>query len=294
MSKKYIVKMTGYKGTDANMVCKVTNNGKAYSHKYELGKWYEIEGEPELCQRGFHFCLHPSGPYAFYSDTDSRIFKVEAELVLEMPVEAGADVKLVAKRIRLVEEITPGNRTGKATGDWNTGDWNTGDWNTGDRNTGDWNTGDWNTGDWNTGDWNTGNWNTGNWNTGNRNTGDRNTGNWNTGDWNTGNWNTGNWNTGNWNTGNWNTGNWNTGNWNTTDRSSGFFCAEQPKVMSFDVQTDLTYEEFLEKYSQAYRLGEALLEEGEIRFKDFKTIPGITKAKLEKLHAAHLARRKKS
>ena len=259
MSKKYIVKMTGYKGTDANMVCKVTNNGKAYSHKYELGKWYEIEGEPELCQRGFHFCLHPSGPYAFYSDTDSRIFKVEAEQVLEMPVEAGADVKLVAKRIRLVEEITPGNRTGKATGDWNTGDWNTGDWNTGDRNTGDRNTGNRNTGNWNTGDRNTGNRNTGDWNTGNRNTGD-----------------------------------WNTGNWNTTDRSSGFFCAEQPKVMSFDVQTDLTYEEFLEKYSQAYRLGEALLEEGEIRFEDFKTIPGITKAKLEKLHAAHLARRKKS
>ena len=64
--------------------------------------------------------------------------------------------------------------------------------------------------------------------------------------------------------------------------------------MSFDVQTDLTYEEFLEKYPQAYRLGEALMEEGKIRFDDFKMIPGITEAKLKKLHAAYLARRKKS
>ena len=64
--------------------------------------------------------------------------------------------------------------------------------------------------------------------------------------------------------------------------------------MSFDVQTDLTYEEFLEKYPQAYRLGEALTGEDKIRFDDFKMIPGITEAKLKKLHAAHLARRKKS
>jgi hypothetical protein len=36
------------------------------------------------------------------------------------------------------------------------------------------------------------------------------------------------------------------------------------------------------------------MREGKIRFEDFKNIPGITKAKLEKLHAAHLAGRKKS
>ena len=204
----YIKSMKGYKATNSDMKCR--------DHKFELGKWYEISGEIEPCKRGFHFCLVPSGVYAFYDDPGTRIFEVEAEDILQTPPEPGADSKMVARRIRLVKEITPGYR---GTDKPNDGDRNTGDLNTGNRNT---------------------------------------------------------------------------GNWNTTDRSAGFFCAVQPKVMSFDVQTDLTYEEFLEKYPQAYRLGEALTGEDKIRFDDFKMIPGITEAKLKKLHAAHLARRKKS
>jgi hypothetical protein len=305
MAEKYIKSMKGFKATNADMKCR--------DHQFELGKWYEIKGEIEQCKRGFHFCLSPSGVYAFYDDPGTRVFEIEAEDILQATPEAGADAKMVAHRIRLVKEITPGNRSGKATGDRNTGNLNTGNWNTGDRNTGNLNTGNMNTGNWNTGDrntgnlntgnlntgdrntgnLNTGNLNTGNWNTGDRNTGNLNTGNLNTGNMNTGNWNTGPWNTGNVNTGNLNTGDRNTGNWNTTNRSSGFFCAEEPKVLSFDVQTDLTYALFLLKYPEAYRLGEALMEKAEIRFEDFKNIPGITKAKLKKLHEQHLAGRKK-
>jgi hypothetical protein len=62
-------------------------------------------------------------------------------------------------------------------------------------------------------------------------------------------------------------------------------------MLSFDVQTDLTYSEFLAKYPEAHRLGELLVEKTEIRFANFKRIPGITEAKLKKLHAAHLAKR---
>ncbi|HEV2692402.1 MAG TPA: pentapeptide repeat-containing protein, partial [Verrucomicrobiae bacterium] len=119
--------------------------------------------------------------------------------------------------------------------------------------------------------------------TGHQNTGDRNTG-----DWNTGNQNTGHQNTGDRNTGDWNTGNRNTGNWNTSSRTSGFFCSTEPKVLSFDVQTDLTFSEYLEKYPEAYNLGAALSEKGKIDFDTFKKLPGITKAKLEKLHQAYL------
>ncbi len=237
--------MTGYKGTNADMSC--TPDGVKF--QFELGKWYEHKGEIKLCGSGFHFCVHPSGPYAFYSSADSRIFKIEAEQVLEVPTEAGADFKLVAKRIRLVEEITPGYRGKDKPND---GDLNTGDLNTGNRNTGDLNTGDRNTGD--------------------RNTGDRNTGDLNTGDLNT--------------------GNRNTGDWNAADRVAGFFCSSEPKVMSFDFQTDLTHTEYFNKYPQAYRLGELLLEKGEIEFEPFKDIPGITKKKLAALHAKHQAGRK--
>ena len=213
--------MTGYKGTNADMTC---TPGDGVKFQFELGKWYEHKGEVRLCGAGFHFCVHPSGPYAFYSNPDSRIFKIEAEQVLEVPTEAGADFKLVAKRIRLVEEITPGYRGKDKPND------------------------------------------------GNRNTSDRNTGDLNTG--------------------NRNTGNWNTGDWNAADHVAGFFCSSEPKVMSFDFQTDLTHTEYLNKYPQAYRLGELLLEKGEIKFEPFKDIPGITKKKLAALHAKHQAGRK--
>ena len=228
--------MTGYKATNSDMTCK--------GHKFELGKWYEIEGDIKLCERGFHFCISPSGVYAYYESTDVRVFTCDAEQVLECPTEAGADFKLVAKRIRLVEEITPGSRSKNNTGDRNTGNLNTGDRNTGDLNTGD-------------------------RNTGNRNTGNLNTGNLNTGDLNTGNWNTGN-------------------------HCAGFFCSAEPKVLSFDVQTELTHAEFLEEYPESYKLGKLLALPGKIEFAQFERIPGISPSKLDSLHKTYLSKLPKS
>ena len=135
---KIIEKMSGYKATNSDMTCQ--------GHVFELGKWYEHPGEIVLCSSGFHFCIHASGPSCYYGQSTMRLFKCEAEQILECPTEAGADFKLVAKRIRLTEEITPGMNQpqGINTGDSNTGDSNTGDMNTGDKNTGDCNTGNWN------------------------------------------------------------------------------------------------------------------------------------------------------
>jgi hypothetical protein len=201
--------MTGYKATDKDMKCR--------GFQFELGKWFEHEGELVECQSGFHFCEQPSGPWAYYQDPGTRIFKVECEGVLEKPFEPGADAKRVCKRIRFVEEINvTGNR-------------------------------------------NTGNWNTGNLNTGDRNTGDRNT------------------------------GHWNTGNWNATDRSNGFFCVHEPKVCSFDFQTELTHEQFLESFPESFDLGMELHQPFEIDFAKYARIPGITPEKLKELHRKHLA-----
>ena len=220
MTQKFIAAMTGYKATNADMTCK--------GHKFELGRWYEVP-EVKMCEKGFHFCVHPSGVYSYYTSADVRVFRCEAEHILEVPTEAGADFKPVAKRIRLVEEVTPGSKTKSNTGDWNTGDWNTGDWNTGDRNTG------------------------------------------------------------NGNTGNGNTGNRNTGNGNATNYSSGFFCVSERTVFSFDVQTEFTRQNFLDNFPEVHRLCELLKKTDKIVFSDFKNIPGITPAKLLKLHKKHLA-----
>jgi hypothetical protein len=217
---KHYDTMTGYKATDANMQCR--------GFQYELGRWYRHEGDLKLCSEGFHFCPHPSGPWAFYDAAGTRIFAVEARDVW-MEYEPGADVKAVCREIRLVSEVSfDGNR-------------NTGDWNTGNRNTGDWNTGNWNTGYWNTGDWNTS---------------DRNTGNWNTG-----------------------------------NRSCGMFCSKEPCVVVFDVQTDMTFQEFLEKYPQCRKLGEALMSDEVFDYALYSSIPGWTLEKCAALHRAFIAAR---
>ena len=274
--------MTGYKATNSDMKCRDV--------KFELGKWYSVDGELELCKNGFHFCVHPSGVWSYYSEKDTRVFKVEAEEVLDLPVEAGASFKMVARRIRLLEEITPGliGNDKSNTGHSNTGNDNTGYCNTGDSNTGHSNTGHSNTGRWNTGHWNTGHWNTGYSNTGYRNTGDSNTGNSNTGNWNTGDCNTGDSNTGNSNTGNSNTGYSNTGIGNVTNYSSGVCCDEEPKIISFNIQTEYSHDEFYEKFPEIMRLAELLHEKNPINFEEFKNIPGITPEKLERLHQKQL------
>ena len=215
--------MKGYKATDKDMKCR--------GYQFELGKWHEHEGSIIMCEAGFHFCDQPSGPWCYYLEPDTRIFEVEAEDILDTPIEPGAENKRVCKRIKLVREITPG-----LTGD--------------DKS-------------------NTGHWNTGHWNTGDSNTGYRNTGNRNTGDSNT-------------------------GHWNATNLSCGFFCVVEPKVISFDEQTDLSREEYLGKYPEAYQLGDALMSDEPIDFEPYKNIPNITPEKLLALHEKFRAARKVS
>jgi len=294
---KLIARMKGYKATDKDMKCR--------GFQFELGQWYEHEGDLVECQSGFHFCEHPSGVWAYYSETSTRVFEVEAELILETAPSPGADRKRVSKRIRFIQEITPGlkgsdpSNTGYGnTGNGNTGNENTGYGNTGNRNTGYGNTGNENTGYGNTGNRNTGNRNTGNENTGDRNTGYGNTGNGNTGDGNTGNENTGYRNTGNRNTGDRNTGNGNTGDGNTgnrntgdgnaTNHSAGFFCVEEPTMLCFDVDSGLTRAQFTARFPDYWNLCDALRKPSEINFEDWKHIPGITPEKLAALHEKHL------
>ena len=115
--------MKGYKATNADMTCR--------GFKFELGKWYKHEGEIKQCESGFHFCVHPSGPWSYYNDKGTRLFAVEARDVIE-EYTPGSDLKVVCHEIRLLSEIIPDG--GRNTGYMNTGNRNTGDGNTGDGN----------------------------------------------------------------------------------------------------------------------------------------------------------------
>ena len=76
------------------------------------------------------------------------------------------------------------------------------------------------------------------------NSGNRNSGNRNSGDCNSGNRNSGNRNSGNRNSGDWNSGDWNSGDWNKASNVAGCFNTEQHKLMFFDKETDMTFDQW--------------------------------------------------
>ena len=197
--------MKGYKVFNPDWTCR--------KMQYEVGKTYEMDESPVLCERGFHFCTRAARCFDYYNfDPQNHVAEVEA-----MGCVVGDETnKMCTNKIRIVRELTWEEVLRLVnTGLFNTGKENTGDWNTGYCNTGDWNTGYCNTGYHNTGDWNTGDYNTGNCNTGDHNTGNRNT-----------------------------------GDFNMTNNATGCFCTEKQTMMFFDKPSTWTFKDW--KHSDAY------------------------------------------
>lgn len=89
--------ITGYKGFERDFTCR--------GMQYEVGKTYEIDGEPKLCERGFHFCTSPLAVFRFY-EPKYRFAIVKAD---EDDVVYDTDNnfhKAVARRITIVSEIS--------------------------------------------------------------------------------------------------------------------------------------------------------------------------------------------
>ena len=132
--------MKGYKVFNPDWTCR--------DMQFEVGKSYEMEEEPVVCKRGFHFCekiVDCFEYYGFYSN--NKVAEIEAFGELDFE-ESGN--KHYTNKIKIIRELTWYEvlelvNTGKdCTGRNNSGDSNTGDSNTGNNNTGNRNTGDWN------------------------------------------------------------------------------------------------------------------------------------------------------
>ncbi len=218
--------MKGYKVFNPDWTCR--------GFKYEVGKVYEENVTPSVCDRGFHFCKQAKDCFNYYRfDPNNKV----AEVIALGDVAEEGD-KCCTNKIQIVREISWEEvltivNTGKAC---------TGFCNSGNRNSGNRNSGDFNSGDCNSGHCNSGDWNSGHWNSGNRNSGD----------FNSGNYNSGHWNSGNRNSGNWNSGDCNSGDFNKASNTVGCFNTESQKLRFFDKETDMTFEEW--RNSEACRL----------------------------------------
>ena len=228
--------MKGYKVFNPDWTCR--------GFQYEVGKTYEQEQRPSVCDTGFHFCKEARDCFNYYIfDPYNKV----AEVIALGAVSEEGD-KCSTNKIQIIREVS-----------WeevltlvNTGKGNTGLNNSGDCNSGDCNSGNCNSGNRNNGYWNSGDWNSGDWNSGNRNNGSRNSGYRNSGNSNSGNRNSGNYNSGNYNSGDRNSGDYNSGDWNKASNVAGCFNTEQHKLMFFDKETDMTFDQW--RRSDAYYL----------------------------------------
>ena len=91
MSKKVI---TSYKAFDKNMQCR--------GFQYEVGKEYEMDGEIECCNRGFHACKSPIEVWNYYDMLNSRYAEVEQSGKIE---EEENSTKVCSSHIKIKAEL---------------------------------------------------------------------------------------------------------------------------------------------------------------------------------------------
>ena len=91
-------RIIAYKGFNVDMTCR--------DFQYKEGETYEIEGEPILCERGFHACLNPMDCFGYYCGQIGKDI-VFHEVYLEgVSDEKSYGSKVVARKITIGREIS--------------------------------------------------------------------------------------------------------------------------------------------------------------------------------------------
>ena len=91
MNKKVI---KSYKAFDKNMQCR--------GFQYEVGKEYEMDGEIECCNRGFHACKSPLEVWDHYDMLNSRFAEVEQTGKID---EEKKSTKVCSSHIKIKAEL---------------------------------------------------------------------------------------------------------------------------------------------------------------------------------------------
>ena len=87
-------KIIAYKGFDKDLKCR--------DFQYEAGKVYEMDGDIECCECGFHACENPLDVFGYYAPADSRYCKVEQGGTLSKDADGS---KVASSKIRIQCEI---------------------------------------------------------------------------------------------------------------------------------------------------------------------------------------------
>ncbi len=88
-----------YKGFNADLTCR--------DFQYEVGKEYEIKGDIECCENGFHACQSPLDVFGYYLlDKDCNLARFcEVEQSGKIDTEQDGDTKAASSKIKIKAEI---------------------------------------------------------------------------------------------------------------------------------------------------------------------------------------------
>src|SRR3990167_2877297 len=89
------MKTKTFKGFDKDLKCR--------DFQYEIGKEYEQDETPKICERGFHSCEHPLEVFNFYPPGSSRFAETEISGDIDRCVE---DTKISSSKIKIKTEIS--------------------------------------------------------------------------------------------------------------------------------------------------------------------------------------------
>jgi len=91
-------KCKAYKGFNADMTCR--------NFRYEEGKTYKLEGNPKLCERGFHACLNLLDVFNYYCGEIGKDIVIHEVVLENVSDECNThDTKVVAKKITIGKRI---------------------------------------------------------------------------------------------------------------------------------------------------------------------------------------------
>lgn len=89
--------MKAYKAFNKDLTCR--------GFQYEIGKTYEMNEEPIICEQGFHACTNFDDVFHYYGQgKQTRI--CEVELLGDVDNDSQKDSKVSTNKIRIVRELT--------------------------------------------------------------------------------------------------------------------------------------------------------------------------------------------
>ena len=90
--------MKGYKVFNSDWTCR--------GFQYEVGQTYEMTDKPQLCEKGFHFCISLKDCFLYYPFDSNKVKIAEVEALGEIEENIiSKNTKCCTNKIKIVREI---------------------------------------------------------------------------------------------------------------------------------------------------------------------------------------------